>query len=69
MINEKGTFVDGLQISDVDIQRFHLDYKSTIRFKMQVSDDAHHVGGLTLFGSGFGNYGQDIRTRISYSPS
>lgn len=26
-------------------------------------------GGLTLFGSGFGNYGQDIRTRISYSPS
>ncbi len=69
VINEKGTFVDGLQISDVDIQRFHLDYKSTIRFKMQVSDDAHHVGGLTLFGSGFGNYGQDIRTRISYSPS
>lgn len=68
VINKKGTFVDGLKISDVNIREFNLDYKSTLRFKFVVLDNAEHVGGLTLFGSGFGNYNQDIRARISYSP-
>ena len=36
VINRESTFVDGLKISDVDIERFHLDYKSSIRFKFQV---------------------------------
>lgn len=26
------------------------------------------VGGLTLFGNGFGNYGQGIKVRMLYSP-
>lgn len=68
VINRKGTFVDGLKISDVTIDRFCLDYKSTIRFRMEVREDAVHMGGMTLFGSGFGNYSQGIRVRIRYSP-
>lgn len=67
VINRKGTFVDGLKISDVNINRFNLDYKSTIRFKFQVAEDAKNVGGLTIFGSNFGNYNQDIKIRITYS--
>ena len=39
---------------------------STIRFKFQVASDAKNVGGLTLFGNGFGNYDQGIKARISY---
>ncbi|MDD3219074.1 MAG: winged helix-turn-helix transcriptional regulator [Lachnospiraceae bacterium] len=68
VINKKGTFVDGLQISDVNIKQFNLDYKSSIRFKFQIAEDARNVGGLTIFGSNFGNYNQDIKVRISYSP-
>ena len=68
VINKKGTFVDGLKISDVNIRQFNLDYKSTIRFKFQIEEDAKNVGGLTIFGSGFGNYNQDIKIRIAYSP-
>ena len=68
VINRKGTFVDGLQISDVTIDQFHLDYKSTIRFKFEVAEDARNVGGLTIFGSGFGNYNQDIKVRLGYHP-
>jgi predicted transcriptional regulator len=67
-INKKGTFLDGLKISDVNINQFALDYKSTIRFRLQVSEDARNVGGLTIFGSTFGNYNQDIKIRIKYSP-
>lgn len=68
VINKKGTFIDGLKISDVTIDSFHLDYRSAIRFKMSVDDDAAHVGGLTLFGKSFGNYGQDIKVSINYAP-
>ena len=35
---------------------------------MEVAEDAAHVGGLTIFGKGFGNYNQDISVRINYSP-
>ena len=56
-----------LKISDVDISRFHLDYKSSIRFKFQIEEDAKNTGGITIFGNGFGNYNQDIKVRIAYS--
>lgn len=68
VVNKKGTFIDGLKISDVTIREFNFDYRSTIRFKMEVPDNAKHVGGLTIFGKTFGNYNQDINVRINYSP-
>ena len=68
VINKKGTFIDGLQVSDVSIQDFALDYRSTIKLKLAVEDNAEHVGGLTIFGKNFGNYNQDISIRMNYSP-
>lgn len=68
VINKKGTFIDGLKISDVTIDSFHLDYRSGIRFRMAVEDDAEHIGGLTIFGKSFGNYGQDIKVSLNYTP-
>ena len=68
VINKKGTYIDGLKISDVTIDSFDLDYRSGIRFRMAVEDDAAHVGGLTIFGKSFGNYGQDIRVSLNYAP-
>jgi len=68
IINKKGTFIDGLKISDVTINDFNLDYRSSLRLKMAIEEDADHVGGLTLFGKSFGNYGQDIQVRLYYSP-
>ncbi len=68
VINQKGTFIDGLKISDVTINSFNLDYRSGIRFRLSVDDDAEHIGGLTIFGKTFGNYGQDIKVSINYAP-
>ncbi len=68
VINHKGTFIDGLQISNVSIDEFSLDYKSNIRFRLGVPEDTEHVGGLTIFGKHFGNYNQDIKIRLAYSP-
>ena len=60
--------MDGLKISDVTIDSFLLDYRSSIRFRMAVDDDAEHIGGLTIFGKTFGNYGQDIKVSLHYAP-
>lgn len=69
VINSAGTFIDGLQISDVSLKNLNLDYRSTIKFKFAVPDHAEHIGGMTIFGRNFGNYNQDIKVRIHYSPS
>ena len=68
VINHRGTYIDGLKISDVTTNTLKLDYTSTIRFRMAVEEDATHVGGLTLFGRSFGNYSQDIQVSINYTP-
>ncbi len=68
VINHHGTFIDGLKISDVTIDQLNLDYRSSLRFRFAVEDGAEHVGGLTIFGSTFGNYGQDIKVRLHYAP-
>ena len=68
VINHRGTYIDGLKISDVTTNTLKLDYTSTLRFRMAVEEDAAHVGGLTLFGKSFGNYSQDIQVSINYTP-
>lgn len=68
VINRYGTFIDGLKISDVTINQFDLDYRSTIKLRLGVDENAEHVGGLTIFGKSFGNYSQDIRISINYAP-
>lgn len=68
VINKKGTFIDGIKVSDITIDKFHFDYRSKIKLKFAVEADAEHIGGLTIFGSNFGNYNQDIEVMIKYSP-
>ncbi len=67
-VNRSGTFIDGLKISDVTVDDLHLKPGKSFRLRLEVSDDAAHVGGLTIFGKGFGNYGQDIRVSLNYAP-
>ncbi|WEK55534.1 MAG: helix-turn-helix domain-containing protein [Candidatus Cohnella colombiensis] len=65
-VNHSGTFMDGQQISNTTLDDLQLNNQFwTLRFA--VEDDAVHVGGLTLYGSGFGNYNQDIQVRMYYS--
>ncbi len=68
VINKKGTFIDGLQVSEVSVEDVVLDYHSAIKLKLSVEEEAEHIGGLTIFGKTFGNYNQDIAVRINYSP-
>lgn len=62
-IDASGTFMDGERMSDVTVADVKLREPFwTLRFS--VDEEAVHVGGLTLYGSGFGNHDQDIVIRI-----
>lgn len=65
-INKFGTFIDGLQISDVTLKDLNLNHKSDLSLRLSVPENAEHVGGLTIFGKNFGNYSQGINIRIVY---
>ncbi|MCD7754821.1 MAG: helix-turn-helix domain-containing protein [Firmicutes bacterium] len=68
VINKSGTHIDGLKISDVTIDDLNLQPGKPIRFRMEVNEEIHHPGGLTIYGRSFGNYGQDIRVSLAYGP-
>ncbi|WP_019636757.1 ArsR/SmtB family transcription factor [Paenibacillus fonticola] len=64
-ITHEGTYMDGLKISDVTLADVHIHHKQWT-FKLSVEDDAEHVGGLTLFGKGFGNYNEHLIFELYY---
>jgi predicted transcriptional regulator len=64
-INNEGTFIDGERLSNVTISDIEIGRKQW-SFRVAVLETAKHIGGLTLFGSGFGNYDQDIVVRLYY---
>lgn len=64
-ITENGTFIDGKKLSDTSIDSIGIrDPQFSLR--IAVEGDSENVGGLTIFGSGFGNYNQDILFRLYY---
>ena len=64
-VNGEGTYMDGQRLSDVTLAGLKLERRFwTLRFS--VEEEAVHVGGLTLYGAGFGNYNQDIQFRVYY---
>lgn len=67
-IQADGTYMDGQLLSSVGVDDIMPD-RNLWTFRMAVKEDSEHVGGLTLYGSGFGNYNQDILFKIMYQSS
>ena len=65
-VNGSGSFVDGTRISDVTLDDLEIQAHHSITVSVGVKDDAEHVGGINIFGRGFGNYDQDIILRLSF---
>ncbi|WP_458123707.1 ArsR/SmtB family transcription factor [Paenibacillus sp. Z3-2] len=62
-IDASGTYMDGEQMSDIRLADIKLSEPFwTLRFT--VDEESPNVGGLTIYGSGFGNHDQDIVIRV-----
>ncbi len=59
-VDQHGTSIDGLPLSGVTVRDLRLADAPCIAVRIGVAADAEHVGGLSLFGSLFGNYPQDL---------
>ncbi|MDQ0192773.1 ArsR/SmtB family transcription factor [Paenibacillus wynnii] len=67
-INANGTYLDGQKMSDIGLPELAIE-RNQWTLRLEVKEDAAHVGGLTLYGAGFGNYNQDIVFRTYYKGS
>lgn len=65
-VSKSGTFVDGIQVSDVKLNDLKLGAQPWVTVRLGVKANARHVGGMNLFGKKFGNYPEDLTLRISY---
>ncbi|NMB86987.1 MAG: helix-turn-helix domain-containing protein [Chloroflexi bacterium] len=66
LVNEQGTYIDGMRISDVNVHQLNLMDNRVTTFRVGVKPDSQNVGGLNLFGRTFGNYPQDIVFKVRY---
>jgi len=65
-VTDNGSYLDGAPISRVTLDMLKLNEMDHISVKIGVDHDAQHVGGMNLFGKGFGDYSQDITLKIVY---
>ncbi|MCR5187947.1 MAG: ArsR family transcriptional regulator [Treponema sp.] len=66
-ITNDGSFIDGVKISEVTLADLHISEHHSIRVKVGVKEDAVHMGGMNIFGKGFGNYDQGIILRSYFA--
>ena len=65
-VDEAGTSIDGRSVSSVTIADLNLDAQPFVAARIGVADDAVNMGGLNIFGRGFGNHRQDILLQIDF---
>lgn len=66
-VTADGAWVDGMRVSDVRIADLGIQARPLVGVRLGVRDDARHVGGMNLFGRGFGHYPQDLLLRLTYA--
>jgi predicted transcriptional regulator len=65
-ISDAGVYVNNQKLSTLPISQLN-DTAPLWNLRMAVKKDAVHVGGLTLYGKGFGNYDQDMQFVTYYT--
>lgn len=65
-VTPKGSFIDGVQISNVTLDDCRIGYGGYVAMRLGIKDNAANIGGMNLFGRQFGNYPQDIVMRMVF---
>ncbi len=65
-VNSSGSFVDGLQTSELSIEDLKIAHRPHIAVSIGVKSDAQYQGGVNILGRHFGNFPQDIVMRLVY---
>ena len=63
-VTDAGCSIDGVLVSGVTLPDLKLSEHHSVKVKIGIKEDAKNVGGVNIFGRGFGNYDQDIVLRM-----
>lgn len=66
-INKYDTSMDGQYLSQINLDKLNLKDSPLLKLRIAVESTSENVGGLTLFGKGFGNHNQNINIDMYYS--
>ena len=67
VVTRVGTYVDGMKVSEVGMGDFTAEELQHLKLRIGVEKRGRYQGGVALYGTGFGNYNQDIHVRIHYT--
>lgn len=66
-VDEKGAYLDGvLKSEEITIKSLKLEERPFVSFRVEVKEDAKHMGGINIFGKTYGDYPQDIVMYAEY---
>jgi predicted transcriptional regulator len=65
-VTEEGSFVDGERVSNTTLKDLKVYEHTSIKVRIGIKENAKNVGGVNIFGRGFGNYDQDIVLRLCF---
>jgi predicted transcriptional regulator len=66
-VNSQGTLVNDEPVSSISLEKLVLHNHHSIKVRIGVKNSAKHMGGINIFGKGFGNYDQNIILRLFFS--
>ena len=67
VVTRIGTYVDGMKVSEVGMGDFTAEELQHLKLRIGVEKRGRYQGGVALYGTGFGNYNQDIHVRVHYT--
>jgi len=65
-VTKKGSFIDGIEVSNVKLKDLEIHNHTSVKVRIGIKEDSKNVGGINVFGKGFGNYAQDILLRMEF---
>jgi len=65
-VTHNGSFIDGIEFSNVKLKDLEIHDHTSVKVRIGIKEGSKNVGGINVFGKGFGNYAQDILLRMEF---
>lgn len=65
-VREDGTYVNSEKVSDIGVRDLDINGHHSVELTIGVDEKSENVGGLNIFGKGFGDYDQDISLKMYF---
>lgn len=66
-VKENGSYMDGRLVhAGISLRDIAIESRPYISLKIEIKDNAKHIGGINIFGEKYGDYPQGIVMNLTY---